>query len=176
MTITLIRHTSVAVATGVCYGQSDVEVSSTFEAEAQVVYSKLQDRIFDAVYCSPFVRCRRLAGYCGFPDPILDHRLMELNFGAWEMKPWTAIKDPQLQRWFDNWMAEIPTEGESFRAMTSRVACFLEEVQKLKLQHVAIFTHAGVIRALGVITHEFKINQSFDYDIQYGDVKQINIS
>jgi len=175
MTITLIRHTSVDVAPGICYGQSDVDVSSTFEEEALRVSLKLQNVSFDAVYCSPLVRCRKLASYCGFPNPVLDDRLMELNFGIWEMKPWTANKDPQLQRWFDNWIDEIPTSGESFRAMTNRVENFLKEIKKLNHQQVALFTHAGVIRALGVINHDFTISHAFDNNIQYGDVIHINV-
>ena len=34
MKITLIRHTRVAVETGICYGWSDVGVAPSFETEA----------------------------------------------------------------------------------------------------------------------------------------------
>lgn len=173
MQLTLIRHTSVAVAPGICYGQSNVDVSATFEAEARLVLSKLRQAPFDAVYCSPLIRCRKLAGYCGFDDPIIDNRLMELNFGAWEMKPWADIHDPQLQRWFDNWLDETPTNGESYRAMTDRVKAFLEEIQLLNHQNMAIFTHAGVIRSVGIIANQFSATQAFDEKVEYGDVKQL---
>lgn len=173
MQLTLIRHTSVAVAPGICYGQSNVDVSATFESEARLVLSKLQQTPFDAVYCSPLLRCRKLADYCGFTHPTVDNRLMELNFGAWEMKPWTDIHDPQLQRWFDNWLDETPTNGESCRAMTDRVKAFLEEVQKLNHQNIAIFTHAGVIRSIGMIANLFSADKAFDYKVEYGDVKQL---
>jgi len=169
MILTLIRHTSVDVLAGICYGQSDVDVSSTFETEAQLVINNLQNKPFDAVYCSPLRRCRKLAGYCGFPEPVIDKRLMELNFGAWEMKPWLEIEDAQLQRWFDNWMEEAPTQGESFREMTCRVSEFLSELKESSFQRVAIFTHAGVIRSVGIISKKFSASEAFDFKVEYGD-------
>jgi alpha-ribazole phosphatase len=175
MQITLIRHTSVAVPAGICYGQSDVDVALTFETEAQQVYCKLQCMTFDAVYCSPLRRCRKLAGFCGFPDPTVDDRLMELNFGDWEMKQWTSINDPQLEQWFDNWITEIPTKGESFQHMIIRVEDFLKEIKKLSLQHIAIFTHAGVIRSAGIITGRFNTDEAFDYKIKYGELMKISL-
>lgn len=175
MKLTLIRHTSVSVATGICYGQSDVDVSASFEQEASLVFSKLPLVPFDAVYSSPLLRCRKLASFCGFNDPILDNRLMELNFGDWEMKQWTTIHDRQLQRWFDNWQEEIPTGGESFKAMTARVEEFLDEIANLSFQRVAIFTHAGVIRSAGIITGRFNANEAFSYQVGYGDTMEISL-
>lgn len=40
MKITLIRHTRVAVETGICYGWSDVGVAPSFETEASRVKEK----------------------------------------------------------------------------------------------------------------------------------------
>ena len=37
MEVLLIRHTAVEVAPGICYGQTDVPLKSTFEQEAEVV-------------------------------------------------------------------------------------------------------------------------------------------
>jgi len=173
MTITLIRHTSVDVPPEICYGQSDVDVSATFEAEAEVVYAKLKNRHFDTVYSSPLIRCRKLATYCGFPDPITDARLMEINFGDWELKDWNEINDPQLQRWYDNWTDEIPTNGESFRDMIFRVESFLYELKNRNHKQVVIFTHAGVMRAIQVILGELSVLNSFETKLNYGDMLEL---
>jgi len=173
MNLTFIRHTSVALEPEICYGQSDVELSSTFEAEAQQVRSKLQQTLFDAVYCSPLSRCRKLASYCGYHEQVIDDRLMELNFGTWEMKAWADIDDPGLQLWFDNWVDVTPTEGESFASMIVRVKEFLEELKKLPYQDVVIFTHAGVIRAAGIIADRFPVTEAFDFKVGYGDAFKI---
>jgi alpha-ribazole phosphatase len=175
MELTLIRHTSVAIEPGICYGQSNVEVSSTFEAEACSVLSNLQTDTFDAVYCSPLMRCRKLAYFCGFPEPLIDNRLMELNFGEWEMKAWADIQDPHLQTWFNNWFDETPTRGESFKAMTQRVEEFLNELKEQTYRQVALFTHAGVIRSAGIISGQFSIAEAFDYKVRYGDQFTIRI-
>ena len=169
MNLTLIRHTSVAVASGICYGQSDVDVASTFEAEAGQVLLNLRGKTFDAVYCSPLSRCRKLADFCGFTNPIVDKRLLELSFGNWEMKRWTDIEDHRLECWYDNWLSETPTQGESFNTMINRVEEFLVEIKKLPYQHVAIFTHAGVIRSTGIITKQFSVTEAFDYKVEYGE-------
>jgi len=170
MTITLVRHTSVDVPPEICYGQSDVDVSSTFEAEAKVVDAKLKNKQFDAEYSSPLIRCRKLAAYCGYPNPNTDDRLMEMNFGDWELKDWNEINDPQLQRWFDNWAEEVPTNGESFKDMIIRVESFLNELKTINHKHILIFTHAGVMRAIQVISGELSVIKSFETKLNYGDM------
>lgn len=51
MELTMIRHTSVDVPKGTCYGQSDVALASTFLEEAAAVKEKLLSDSFDTVYC-----------------------------------------------------------------------------------------------------------------------------
>jgi len=170
MTITLVRHTSVNVPPGVCYGQSNVDISATFEAEAEVVYAKLKNKHFDAVYSSSLIRCRKLATYCGYSNPKTDDRLMEMNFGDWELQDWNEIQDPQLQRWFDNWAEEVPTNGESFKDMIVRVESFLNELKNMSHKHIVIFTHAGVMRAIQVIRGELSVLKSFETKLNYGDM------
>jgi len=175
MKIILIRHTSVNVEPGICYGQSDVPLAKSFSNEFEFVKQKLQKKKFDAIFCSPLSRCIKLAKYCGYETPILDKRLMELNFGDWEMKAWEKISDPQLQRWYDDWINEKPTNGESFQTLLSRVEEFLDELKGLPFQHVAIFTHAGVIRAIKIINNHFCIKMAFEYKIEYSDIIELNI-
>ena len=64
MKLYLIRHTSVDVPQGTCYGQSNVPLKSSFEDEAEIVKKNLDGIAFDAVYSSPLSRCRKLARYC----------------------------------------------------------------------------------------------------------------
>ena len=115
MKITLIRHTRVAVETGICYGWSDVGVAPSFETEASRVKENISNEQFDIVYSSPLSRCRKLAAFCGFHEPILDDRLKELNFGEWEMKKWDDLTDPRLELWYKDWI-HLPAGGEIGRA------------------------------------------------------------
>ena len=125
MEIILIRHTSVDVPKGTCYGQTDVPLKPTFEQEAAVTLEKLNAYApFDQVYTSPLSRCTRLATYCGFPEAIHDPRLLELNFGEWEMQNFNDIKDSRLQEWFDDYLNVPATNGESFSMHYRRGADF----------------------------------------------------
>ena len=91
MDVFLIRHTSVDVPAGTCYGHTDVALCPTFPEEAARVKQQLDAHTFDAVYTSPLSRCTRLAAYCGYPDALRDDRLKEMNMGAWEMQFFAAI-------------------------------------------------------------------------------------
>lgn len=54
MEIVLIRHTSVDVPPGVCYGQTDVPLKPSFEQEAAVTKENLKVYLpFEHVYTSP---------------------------------------------------------------------------------------------------------------------------
>lgn len=51
MEVILIRHTSVDVPPGVCYGQTDVPLKPTFEQEAAITQENLKNYLpFDHVY------------------------------------------------------------------------------------------------------------------------------
>ena len=185
MIVTLIRHTSVAVAPGICYGQSDVDVAASFATEADAVRRKLAGRRFDRVYASPLQRCRKLAAHCGHAAPRVDDRLMEMNFGDWEMQAWEAIADPQLERWYADWIGEAASGGESLRQLVARVGAFVGELTEARhgaadagqginefkgFERVAVFTHAGVIRAFGVVLGLFAVEDAFEFKVDYGDV------
>lgn len=147
MKLLLIRHTSVNVAKGVCYGQTDVPLADSFRKEAEMVRHRLAAYDLDAVYSSPLSRCTELAAYCGYERPVTDTRLMEMNFGEWEMKPFEEITDPNLQRWFDDYLNVAPTGGESSMEQRRR---FLDFIGDLRTRHpeeatIGVFTHGGII-------------------------------
>jgi alpha-ribazole phosphatase len=147
MTITLIRHTSVNVPSGICYGQSDIDVSDNFKSEAPIVKDKLASNNYDAVYSSPLQRCEKLAHYCGFENPTIDARLMEINFGNWEMQAWDAIGPTALDAWAANIAGFRPPGGETGHELQQRVLAWLREISD-RHHHAIVVTHAGVIRAL----------------------------
>ena len=84
MLIHLIRHTTPKVESGICYGNSDLEVTNTFNEERDVVLSKLSNH-YDVVFTSPLSRCAKLAGFINSPKHHADDRLKEYNFGDWRL-------------------------------------------------------------------------------------------
>lgn len=84
MEIYLIRHTTPDIEKGICYGQSDIPLKDTFPSEVKNILKSIPKH-FDKVYSSPLQRCTQLANYIDQNNTI-DNRLMELNFGSWELK------------------------------------------------------------------------------------------
>ena len=93
---------------------------------------------------------------------------MELNFGAWELRRFDEITDPQLQCWYDDYLYEAPTGGESFYQQTQRVADFLDELcaelanENSPEGEVLIFTHRGVLLGAGIWAGLFTLAEAFD--------------
>jgi len=175
--LVLIRHTRVDVPRGTCYGQTDVALAPTFEEEAAVTRQALQAYgPFDRVYSSPLTRARRLAAFCGYDQPEVDNRLMEMSMGDWEMQRFDDITDPYLQQWYDDYM-HLPTpNGESFPMLYQRVASFLDELKLQKdLRRVAVFAHGGVLVCAGIYAKLFESRDAWDHQTDYGGIIRIEI-
>lgn len=177
MKLTLIRHTSVDVPSGTCYGQTDVPLRSTFPVDAEKVRSQLGGIRFDAVFTSPLIRCTRLAEACGYPDAIRDRRLMEMDFGDWEMRRWDEIRDPGLNEWYADYLNVPATGGESFRDQHLRVGEFITEISDRfgSDDNVAVFTHGGVIVQFLLISGLVTPETAFRSQPPYGGIVQLNL-
>jgi alpha-ribazole phosphatase len=171
--IWLVRHTSVDVPPGTCYGHIDVPLRDSFESEAETLREQLDGMNFDAVWSSPLSRCTRLAAACGYPDARLDDRLRELHFGKWEGRCFDDIRDPQLQLWYDDYLHARPTGGETFDELCARVAEFLDEVPSG--EHVLVFTHGGTIVAAAIQTGLFTLEEAFAHIPLHGSVTKIEL-
>lgn len=151
----MIRHTSVEVARGTCYGWTDVPVSAHFEEEAEACKRQLEGVHFDRVYTSPLTRAKKLATYCGWPNAIEEPRMKEMHMGDWEMQRFDEITDPQLREYYDNYLDSPTRNGESFRDLYARVTAFIEELKAEEQRQracghegpwrVAVFCHGGPI-------------------------------
>ena len=175
MKITLIRHTSVNVPQGICYGQTDVPLNDTFEEEAALVARNLQDERFDKVFVSPLSRCVRLADYCGFADAERDDRIKEIHFGEWEMCRFEDIfNDPKNKDWFNNFVRTTPPGGESFMMQYKRVSAFLDQLNEKEYKHVAVFAHGGVLICAKVYAGKLPLEEAFKEIPPYGGIITID--
>lgn len=176
MEVYLIRHTSVDVEPGTCYGFTDVPVRETFEQEAADTRSQLTGLTFDAVFTSPLTRAAKLAAFCGFPQALRDDRLKEMNMGTWEMKRFDDITDPQLQRWYDNYLHEPTQGGEAFIDLYRRVADFLDELRRQPYRRVALFAHGGVLICARAYAGDLTLADGMKHLTPYGGVERITLS
>jgi alpha-ribazole phosphatase len=147
MPVTLLRHTTPAVAPGICYGISDLDVTDSFDQEANAALESLP--AIDRIISSPLLRCRRLADHLGQRlglTATLDPRFREMDFGAWEGKAWASIPRAELDLWRDDFLHARPHGGESVAMLTSRTHSALRDLDGMT-GHVLIVTHAGVIKS-----------------------------
>lgn len=175
MKVYFIRHTSVKVAEGVCYGRSDVPLNDSFEEEAAETLAEIKNINFDKVYTSPLGRAVKLATYCGFPKAEQDPRLMELDFGDWEMQKFDDIKEIDHETWFKDYLKIKPTNGESYQDMAARVASFITELRQQPYENVAVFCHGGTILCAQVYAGLIKQEGMFEHITPYGGVVEIDL-
>lgn len=176
MKLVLIRHTSVEVAKGVCYGQSDVPLADSFIEEAEIIKDYLKRYEFSDVFSSPLSRCLRLAEYCGFPDAIRDNRLMEMNFGEWEMQKFDEITDPRLDEWYADYLNVAPTGGESSVMQLKRFKDFSDSLIRSHTPGpVAVFTHGGILIHALVEFSGHTYEEAFSLSSRYGTIIEIEL-
>lgn len=175
MDIYLIRHTSVDVSKGLCYGQSDVPLAKTFEEEANLIKSKLSiDKIDFDLHSSPLSRCTYLMEFL-FPEISFqtNKQWIEMNFGDWEMKLWNDIPEEESQPWMQDFVNVATPNGESFLQMITRVKAVWKETLQQTPNHKIIVCHGGVIRAILHLILEIPAQKVFAVDIDYGTVIKI---
>lgn len=176
MEIYLIRHTSVDVPPGVCYGQTDVPLKPSFEQEATIVKEQLAEHTFDAVYTSPLSRCVRLATHCGYPDAQRDDRLKEMFMGDWEMQPFDTINDPQLQEWYDNYLYVPTLNGESYQDLLARVSSFFQDLKDhSNHKKIAVFAHGGVLLSAQIYAGVLTPTNALQKLPSYGEIVRITL-
>lgn len=173
MEIYLIRHTTPDIAQGVCYGQTDLDVVSTFEKEYERIVSQVSNKPFDTVYSSPLQRCNKLAQKFS-TDITYDDRLKEMSFGDWEMKKWEEVEQDGLKNWMNDFVTQPPPNGESFNMLRDRVVDFWDELTSDDSDaNQAIFTHGGVIRTIVCHLLEIPLSKAFQFHLDYGAVTKI---
>ncbi len=146
MQLYLVRHPQPDIASGICYGQSDIAVKA---ADLAAVLQQLQLSLPPDVplFSSPLQRCARLASAL-HQAPTFDARLMEMHFGAWEMQSWDVIARAEIDAWAADVAAYAPGGGETVLSMAARVIDFMHDVATQSLAEAIIVAHAGTIRLI----------------------------
>lgn len=169
MEIYVIRHSKVAIAKDICYGQSNVDLAPDFQ-QAVEHYTKELPNDFDAVFSSPLLRCSALAQALNYAPISFDNALMEMNFGDWEMQNWNAINAQDLQVWMNDFVYEKAPNGESLAIVFDRVKTFMESIKNKDYKRILIVTHAGIIRCLWAYLLEIPLQNIFKIPVQYNEV------
>jgi alpha-ribazole phosphatase len=176
MIIYLLRHTKPNVPNDTFYGHTDIDViQEDFEKNAPRLKKFLPLDKLDKVISSPLQRCYKLA--CEFTNhqvPETDERLMELNFGDWEMQNWNKIDRNKIKAWTKNFVTAEAPNGESHYQLYQRVTNFWNELLEKNYKKVCIVTHAGVIRALLAHVLEMPIRKGFSIKLHYNELIRVD--
>jgi alpha-ribazole phosphatase len=176
MEVYLVRHTETVCEKGICYGQSNVSIREPYDTIFCSIMSQLpQDAI---LYTSPLLRCVLLANYIKDNSQITtvnqDSRLMEMNFGDWEMKNWDVIEPEELNPWMIDFVNIRVLNGESFTDLHDRVIDFMHnELQSTNSKPVIIVAHAGVIRSFLCKISDLPLKDAFQNKVDFGAVIKI---
>lgn len=147
------RHPRAIGATGRCIGRTDLAVdprkarrlAHRMRAEARRQGWRREQV---TVLVSPLRRSRevgRVLRSWGFRVQV-DARLQELDFGAWDGRPWAEIDWAEVEAWQADLLHHAPGGGESLAALAQRVQAF---VAAGAAGHVRlVVTHGGWLNAL----------------------------
>ena len=139
------RHPRPQQVEGRCIGRTDVPVDPR---RARRLARRIQrvartNGLPLLIWTSPLQRCADVGRWLrrwGWTHRI-DTALSEMDFGAWDGQPWSAIARAEVEAWNADFAAHPPGGGESVTAMLARVRAW---------QHsgiVLMVGHAGWMRA-----------------------------
>lgn len=152
-TLILVRHPPVDERfTGICYGATDVSLSVTGRAMVPVLAAELAREPITHLVQSGLSRAAavadHLASLVGIPA-VVDRRLRELNFGAWELRPWDDIHaecGDALNGMLTNPSTWRPPDGETVFELRDRVMGWYAGLPATGV--IVAVTHGGPIAAL----------------------------
>ncbi len=173
MEIYLIRHTRPDVPEGTCYGQYDAELADTFPAELLRLKKKLPPPDTLRFFSSPLKRCFLLAEALSAAPVETDRRLMEMDFGTFEMQAWKSIDPGPLRHWMDDFVNRRVPGGESFLDLYERSVASFEEIIEKDHERFGLVVHGGVVRALLSHVLGLPLNRTFLFQIDFGSVTKL---
>lgn len=149
MRLYLIRHPRVAVADGICYGRTDVDLHEDWPGSVARIEAKLPTEAVteENFYTSPLRRCHAPASRLA-PRVRTSEHLREMDFGEWEGRPWSSIPRDEIDAWRANLTEFRAPGGESLGDVSRRSLAFLSEIERREHDHAFVVTHGGVVRCL----------------------------
>ena len=151
-TLTLIRHAPITPK-GQLFGQVDADITLPLPSDIERISPQITTAT--SIYSSPAKRCLKSCATI-LPHAKISRQIVdfwEQSFGDWEGKSYSEIPDlgPMVG---DELVNFRPPNGESFSDVCARVIPALTQLLNQDGgDHIVIFAHAGVIRA--ILAHAF---------------------
>jgi broad specificity phosphatase PhoE len=152
--IILVRHCEAQGNTdGLFQGHTDCEISGNGTTQLELLGVRCRNMPIDAIYSSPlkraYVTAEAINRYHNLPIQI-EPRLMEINGGEWEGKPWAELPElypEETERWNVRPYEFSPEGGETMREVYSRMWEGVTDIVKHNQgKTVCITSHGCAIR------------------------------
>lgn len=152
MKIWITRHGQTALNHAkLMQGRTDEPLNATGIHQAEEARKKIGNVHFDAVYASPLSRAIRTGAIIGGvpeSDVIIDDRIIEVDFGRYEMKKYYLMGPAMTLYWLMPKVFPTPRTVEPVASMVERSSSFLRELEQMDYENVLVTCHGGIIRAL----------------------------
>jgi alpha-ribazole phosphatase/probable phosphoglycerate mutase len=132
-------------------GRSDIPLNEVGIAQATARRKTLGDIKFDAVYSSPLIRAVKTAqiiGNVSEEEIIKDERIIEANFGKYELMNYYGTGIPMMLYWSFPELFKAPEGVETIQEMIDRTSSFLKELEQKNYENVLVACHGGIIRPI----------------------------
>jgi alpha-ribazole phosphatase len=171
MRLILVRHPKPQCEAGICYGRLDLECEPDALAAAVL---RLRELAFTSrVFTSPARRARDLAIRLS-AEAVVDDRLQELDFGAWEGRRWEDLGREAIDAWHQGLPDSAPPDGETLIAMAARCASWLKSLQPRERPVLAV-THGGPIRVIRAILEGKEILTYFAVPVPFAEPIELQL-
>lgn len=132
-------------------GRTDEPLNENGIRQAEAARRSIGDMKFDAVYTSPLTRAVQtgeIIGGVGRNEIITDDRLIEVDFGKYEMKSYFRLGPAMTLYWIFPTVLRAPDTVEPLASMIKRSRSFLKELEGKDYENVLIACHGGIMRTL----------------------------
>ena len=132
-------------------GRTDEPLNETGILQAKEARKKIGDMHFDAVIASHLDRAITTGAIIGGiekSDVIVDERIIEADFGKYELRKYSSMGLPMTLYWALPEVFPAPPTVETVASLVERSSSFLRELEQKDYDNVLVACHGGIMRAL----------------------------
>lgn len=145
----LLRHGKTD-AGGRYIGSTDLPLAAEGVRDIERIAPILRHEKFDAIFCSPMLRCRHSLNLLEIGQtPLIFDELREVDFGRWEGLTFSEIcrQDEEIVESWSRWSEDFSfPQGESIVNFLGRIERIKKMVAEGPDERLLLVTHGGVIR------------------------------
>lgn len=164
----LVRHGATTFTKENRYsGSNDPPLLPSSRREARTLAHYLRSQVPERIYTSPLKRAHETAQLIKeeltpLPELVVEPRLREIHYGAWEGKTRAEILagDPQAFRGWDiDPFLSSPPQGEPVSQVVERIRSFWEEAALSSQSRILLISHRTVLRLLACMLLHIPLNE-----------------